>query len=626
MLCEKCGAHVPEDALTCDNCGTYLAGARPHMAGVEGMRQGRAPLKASAAIDPRQAARVYDEYGRVPQGGEEAPLQVVRKRDKPQRKARRYEEDAGRPTMKKGLPNPGSGARRQVRAQRAKPHHVQRHMVNWAHVSIGIAAGVILLLVGAYFYLDRTLEGQKMLVRAGREGTAEAHWQVGEEYLDQGYIDQAIACFLAAREMELAMEPKVDNIDGLLMLGSAYEANGMAAEAEALYVDLYTRLVPTRPEAYRNVIRMMLAQGRGPEAGALMQLAYEKTGLSSFKMQRQDYLPKPPETSLTAGRYNEKKTFALSSPQAYDIYYTLDPEAQLPQEGLLYQGPVRLEEGSVTLRAVAVSGDLVSDPLTASYTVIMPSPASPLIRLAPNTYTRRQKVYISPGDKNEEVTIYYTVDGSTPDADSPVYTGEPVSLATGRVTMKAIAVNAYGKSSNVREVSYKITVKPYPKDAYTQADTFAGFELMKTTQEAFEEKYGKGAQETPVTVEGFTEACRRLTYDWGYAVFARGASGNWMVCQVYMTQSLCSGPRGSKIGDSLESVIDLFKDMGQLESPSGNRGLYEIEGGSKGKLYKLEDGSYSLQYRCYTTDSSLLTLTYHFTEKVCDSITTGLTR
>ena len=630
MLCERCGAHVPDEALTCDNCGTYLAGSRSRTQGMDSLRQGKAPQRTVAASDTRTGARVYDEKGRVTPR-EEVPYQVQRSEDRraSSRRGRRFEEDAGRPTVKKGLPNPGTGGRRQVRTQHVKPHNVQKHMINWAHVAIACVVLALAAVIGAFFYLRESLPGQKIMVRAGQDGPAEAFWQVGEEYLDKGYIDKAIECFLTAREKELELEDpkeKKDNIEGLLLLGSAYEAADRLEEAEAVYVNLYTELVPSRPEAYKSMIRILLAQDRGPEAGELMKLAYEKTGMTTFRMQRDDLLPDAPETSLTAGRYSEKRKVELSSTEGYDVYYTVDPQAQLPQDGILYEAPIQLDEGTIALRAVAVNGDLVSDPLSVSYTVIMPSPASPYIRLAPKEYKRRQSVYISPGDKNENVTIYYTIDGSTPDADSPIYTGEPVALPTGRVTMKAIAVNEYGKSSHAREVSWKISVKPYPKEAYTQEDTFKDFVLMKTTQDEFQRQYGEGTNETLVKVEGFEEACKQYTYDWGYAVFGRATTGVWMVCQVHMTQNITTGPRNTKIGDSLDSVIGLFKDLNQLPSPSGNRGLYEVMDSGKGKLYKLSDTEYSLQYRCYTSDSSTLDLIYHFTNKVCDSITTALTR
>lgn len=625
MLCERCGAHVPDDALTCDSCGTYLAGVRSRTQGMDSLRQGKAPQRIPIAADTRTGSHVYDEKGRVP-SREEVPYQIHRGDDRQQRRVRRPEEDAGRPTVKKGLPTHASGARRQVRTQRGKPHHVQKHMINWAHVTIAVVLLVMIAALGAFYYLKETLPGQKIMVRAGQDGSHEAFWQVGEEYLNKGYIDKAIEHFLIAREKELALETPVDNIEGLLLLGSAYEAADRPEEAEALYVDLYNRLVPSRPEAYRSMVRILMAQDRGPEAGELLKLAYEKTGMTTFRMQRDELLPNTPETSLTSGRYSDKRKVVLTSAEGHPIYYTTDPAAVLPGDGVLYTGPIQLEEGTVAMRAVTVNGDLVSDPLSVSYTVIMPSPASPYIRLAPNTYKRRQKVYITPGDENENVTIYYTIDGSTPDADSPIYTGEPVALPTGRVTMKAIAVNEYGKSSHAREVSWKITVSPYPKEEFTQNDTFKDFQLMKTTQEAFENKYGKGRDETLVKVGGFEEACKKYTYDWGYAVYGRAATGVWMVCQVYMNQNISAGPRGTKIGDKLDDVIGQFKDMNQLPSPSGNRGLYQIEDKGRAKLYKLDERTYSLQYRCTTSENDTLDLIYHFTDGVCDSITTALTK
>ena len=64
----------------------------------------------------------------------------------------------------------------------------------------------------------------------------------------------------------------------------------------------------------------------------------------------------------------------------------------------------------------------------------------------------------------------------------------------------------------------------------------------------------------------------------------------------------------------------------QLPSPSGNRGLYQIEDKGRAKLYKLDERTYSLQYRCTTSENDTLDLIYHFTDGVCDSITTALTK
>ena len=46
-----------------------------------------------------------------------------------------------------------------------------------------------------------------------------------------------------------------------------------------------------------------------------------------------------------------------------------------------------------------------------------------------------------------------------------------------------------------------------------------------------------------------------------------------------------------------------------MESPSGNRGLYENET-NKGKIYKQEDGTKIIRYRVETGDSHIWQLDY----------------
>jgi len=56
-------------------------------------------------------------------------------------------------------------------------------------------------------------------------------------------------------------------------------------------------------------------------------------------------------------------------------------------------------------------------------------------------------------------------------------------------------------------------------------------------------------------------------------------------------------------------VVGKYRDMGQVESPSGNRGLYQTDKG-KGKIYKQEDGSKIIRYETDTVDSHVWRLDY----------------
>lgn len=608
MLCPHCGAYAGENDILCPGCGTLLNHGENHDEGVRAIRQGRrARENAGAAPKPAPAAdggasRTFSEQPR--QTSTDIPLM-----------ADHQVFNADGEPMPVGYDRPtrttyGDTTRVQPMSAAAsrRRHTVTRRMVNWTHVGIAMFLLLMVAVVGVYLFLDKTDDGQRIMARMGKDASSAAMWEVGEEVLGTGDIDRAITMFESAREKD--GEENI-NVSGLLTLGSAYEAAGRVDDAETLYREIYTDIVPSAPEAYRNVIRILLASDRQAEAGELMQTAYEQTGSNTFRQQRMELLPQTPTVDKTAGYYNQKQYVNLTSPQGYDVYYTFDDEAVLPDEGTLCTGTLYLEEGVWNLRAVAVSGELVSDPLSASYKVFMPSPQVPGYSLAPGTYERRQRIWLRPGKDNEkdtDITIYYTIDGSTPDADSPVWTGEPFYLPAGNVTLKAVAVNGYGKASNMLEVGYKFNFSPRPKDSYRVTDTANGLTLYATSREDFQAAYGTGDSMEEIWVQGFDDICQRYQYSWGYATMAKTKKG-WVLSDLYFTTSQFVGPRTTGIGNTEDDVVGKFRDMGQVASPSGNRGLYDNDYGT-GKIYLNEDGTKTIRYIAYTADSHEWQLDY----------------
>ena len=96
------------------------------------------------------------------------------------------------------------------------------------------------------------------------------------------------------------------------MLGNAYEANGELDKAEEVYAYLYTDIVPSASDAYRNQVRIYLAQGREKEAAELLAVAYKATGVTTFNTQRTSILPPTPGASVTAGYYTAKQTITFA--------------------------------------------------------------------------------------------------------------------------------------------------------------------------------------------------------------------------------------------------------------------------------------------------------------------------
>ena len=629
MLCPKCGYYAEKEETVCPECGEILnTGTDAPYSGAEAIRQGK---RARQAIH-EAAERTMEIKRRRRSGASRATVEMPALKDEkedeesfPDYRVSEAEiagedgEGVVFERRRRTVYDENDDIREQARAYTEwieKGGGKRLKMVNWMRLTIAGIVLVALIVTGSWLFLNKTEGGQKVMARLGKEATSAAMWAVGEDLMNNGDIDGAIESFEKAMKQDEA-EEHVD-VDGMLMLGSAYEAAGHTEDAARLYQHIYEG-TPSRPEAYVNHIRILLNNGKLADAGNLMKTAYEKTGETTFQTQRRDLLPEAPEVDKVGGFFEYKIAVNLSSNQGYDVYYTFEDEntVKLPQDGIRFTKKIELdEEGTWTLRAVAVNGELVSDEIKGTYKIIMPSPQMPQVNLAPGAYKTRKKVILRPGKENEkddDIRIFYTVDGSNPNTDSPEFTGEPVLLPTGhKVTIKAIAVNRYEKESSIQEVSYKIEVKPYPLSAWEIDETVSGLELNKTTMQAFQAEYGAGQEVEIVTTKnsGFKTALRKFEYPWGYAVMNLNKK-TWVLVELHFTdKSTFKAPRDTGIGDPKDYVIGKFRDMGQVESASGNRGLYHLDNLSDGKFLAKDK---SIRYRI-RVDGTWRQLKYYLDE------------
>ncbi len=623
MVCPFCGNTAADGAMICPVCGRLLERNEVREEGVMAIRQGRRAQEAYAqgrSPIPSENTENRPSAPDTPEMPRYAGVPVIRDEtfygldEMPLRPGRGDSAGIDRPvygdmtgSMYPLMPKTWT---------RAERRRMSRHPANWWKISIAAVVLLMFMGIGVLVFLNRTDMGQRILARMGRDATSMAYWEIGEERMDVGDVDRAILAFERAKAIEEAEAEENTaeqnfNVSGLLMLASTYESTGRIADAEAIYTSLYTDIVPTATEPYANEIRILEASNRLAEAAQLMMTAYQNTGQTSFRTQRNELLPRAPETNVYAGLYEEKKYITLTSAEGFDIYYTFDPQASLPEEGELFEKDIFLDEGIYTMRAVAVNGQLVSDELSAVYRIIMPSPQTPRASLAPNTYKQRQRVRLWPGEENmndDDITIYYTIDGSLPDADSPIYTGEPIALPGNYSDLHAVAVNRYGKASNTLSIRYKVLAKPYPLNSYSVTDIGSNLTLCQTTWDKFREVYGEALEMEETHLGGMMETCQKRIYSWGYATFYI-QSGRQLLGEVYCTTSLIHGPRGTDVGNTEDEVVGKFRDMGQVVSPSGNRGLYENESG-KGAIYVQPDGGKIIRYTANTADSHKWQLTY----------------
>lgn len=601
MVCKQCGRILKDDALICEFCGKENS-VSPHIAGVQGHRQGRKS-----------------------EGGVEAqPLPVLAQPNV--NNAETNAEEKRKPELYVG----GSQKRNVQNSQHT--HRVHKVMINWMHVAIICASLVILGLGFIIIGLPYTPWGQMWLARNGKDANATALWAYGQELLDQGYIDRAIQTYEKADAKE-----EEDVYEHLQQLADAYEAAGYARKAEETYYRMIA-LDKQRMPAYRAIERILTAQDRQMELSAFLMEAYENTENKDFLQKRVELLPATPTTNLEAGTRMYERDVELFSEEGYEILYLLGEEGILPEDGQLYSEPIHLAEGSHVLRAVAINNDLTSDEMLVKYTITLPRPRAPYPSLAPGTYEQRQRVrlkYLESDDEKlqldylddpaaraeaekhqKDLTMYYTLDGQTPNSNSPVYDyvkNEGILLPSGRVTLKAITVNGYGKVSNVLEREYKINSGTVIR-FFRSDDHMADVTLLKTSRDAFVKKYGQPVEETEIEDSTVRGVALKLTYSWGEARFVMVSDG-YVLYYLDSTSSSMSGPRNTKIGQKEEAVIAKFRDVGQPHDTNGDRSLYwngDNNGNDKGKLYHLDDTHDRIDYSYVRTeDSATVTMSYY---------------
>lgn len=647
MLCPDCNTYAAEDDIVCPRCGKLLDRQATEEEELMSFRQGRHLRKVQDELPPPPAmpgstgaSRSFEDIR--PRETAEATGAVYSRRENLANTGRFYGLEDGlidNAPMSYGVSETPTVMAVSHRNSRSKRGLRMKRLINWAWVLISAVVLVIALAIGTYVFLTKTPTGQVIMARMGEDATSAAMWQVGQEYLHTGDIDKAIEYFLIARQKD--EEAKEPNVTGLLELGSAYEANGQLVEAEAVYAHIYTEIVPSAPEAYRAQARVLQAQGRLADAAALLNDAYKATGVAAFRSQRLDILPDLPTTSVVPGYYNAAQKVELLQGQDCEIWYTLDKFAVLPEGGILYEEPLEFSEGEHALRAVAVNGDLVSDPMIANYQIYLPTPLQPDSNLAPQTYTKRRTVSLRPGKLSDEdleknpgyaatlddpvaqtITIYYTIDGSQPDKDSPIWDGTPIQLGTtgGYVTLKALSVNGYGKQGNTLEVKYKFDVNPGHKKVYSVEDTIDDLKLGATTREAFRTKYGDGTGPQMVTINTVEGECEQYTYSWGHAAFMKVKTG-WVLAELYFTGNF-AGPRDTKIGMAEAKITGQFRDYGQVTGATGiKRGLYYENEDKQAVISILPGGSKVIYYRTGTADGHVWQLEYNInTSGTCESI------
>jgi N-acetylneuraminic acid mutarotase len=165
----------------------------------------------------------------------------------------------------------------------------------------------------------------------------------------------------------------------------------------------------------------------------------------------------PVSFSPVPGTYSSVQSVALTdaTPGA-TIYYTTDGLTTPGTGSTRYGGPITVG-ATQTIQAVAVAANyLNSENASAKYIINLPVAASPTFSPPAGTYSSAQSVVLT--DATQGATIYYTADGTTPNAKSNVYSSPLNVPAT--FTIKAIAMAVGYTNSDVASAAYIINIPP----------------------------------------------------------------------------------------------------------------------------------------------------------------------
>lgn len=167
------------------------------------------------------------------------------------------------------------------------------------------------------------------------------------------------------------------------------------------------------------------------------------------------YMTSPVEFSQAEGTYSSLITLKLSSKGIGEIYYTTD--GTIPdQNSDVFQNTIFLEAGENQISAVFINEYGVSSGVaTKKYFIESKQVSPPEVVTYSGAYNCPVKIEII---RNSSAKIYYTTDGTSPNQNSLLYTGD-IYVPIGKSEYKFIAVDESGQVSEVVTRSYQVTLE-----------------------------------------------------------------------------------------------------------------------------------------------------------------------
>ena len=388
MRCPKCHAEIEEGYLYCKNCGEEIRIVPDYDPQVEDMLSGslKDVVKEAQQNASEKAAGVQSAAG---QSGEKTASNAGAS-------ASRKTEGTSRTA--------GNGRKRHSRKRR---------------LTEGVLCICILAIAGL------------ISVTLFRRNSYDYQYQLAVKAAADNDADRAL------KYLSRAMELEPDQTYMWLFKAQIEKDSGDREAAEESCRYILSKLDPDNQEVYTMLIEMYIEE----EDLDSVKDTLSRCPVQAVKNSFADYIAAVPTASFADGIYYDTMEIELDA-DGLDIYFTTDG-TKPTVNSTKYEGPIRLTEGSNTIRAVAVSPKgVLSDEAIFSYEISYLEAEPPVVSPDSGEYPAEVEIVVQVPDG---CTVLYTLDGSLPTLDSAVYEA-PVKIRTSTV-FTAVSVSMSGRFS-----------------------------------------------------------------------------------------------------------------------------------------------------------------------------------
>ncbi len=312
---------------------------------------------------------------------------------------------------------------------------------------------IILLSTMLVILLTIVIGGVVVYTKYNEVHSYEYQYAQGLSYYAEEEYGSAIRCFTEA------LKYNTEDIDARLLASDCYEVLGEYDRMVEMLLEVVN--ISGQASYYKQLMEACELAGNT----SLMNRILKETQGTAAGESLTEYRTGELFASISGGEYHDHLSVTLTNSQSGSvIYYTLDG-SEPTANSAVYSEPIVIEKvGSTTLRAVAVNeAGLAGEELLEVYRISLLVPDAPVIKPENGTYEYSKQIEV---EVPEGGTVYYTIDGSTPDKENAKEYSAPVTMPIGNTIFSAIVVDKYGVSSMPAKKNYECTIsRSFPYDA-----------------------------------------------------------------------------------------------------------------------------------------------------------------